>query len=145
MKGKPPTPVRQGPRCMYCGQEQHPARDCTVKGKQCSECGKLNHFATVCCSGPRGRGACGRGLRTSTVRYLSLEDPEHFAPDHQERKWNNAYGYSSPEEEEVFLVTFTNDLKKCQRPQPTCVIDVAGSQVKVPIDTGASVNVMSTQ
>ncbi|KAJ1179120.1 hypothetical protein NDU88_004356 [Pleurodeles waltl] len=58
-------------------------------------------------------------------------------------------GKTSPaekgEEEQVFLISVTNYLRKHRRPQPTCMIKVAGSTVKALIDKGALVNMMSVQ
>ncbi|KAJ1096173.1 hypothetical protein NDU88_001317 [Pleurodeles waltl] len=102
----------------------------------------MNHFTTVCHRGTRGKRAHDRRPITSTVRHLSLGDPGQLELDQQGRKWKNAYEDSSPEEE-VFLISFSNDLKKRHRPRPTCVFDIVGSHVKVLIDMCASVNVMS--
>ncbi|KAJ1208045.1 hypothetical protein NDU88_003435 [Pleurodeles waltl] len=80
-KGKPTTPARQRPCCMYYSREEHAARDCLAQVRLRCQCGKMNHFATVCHSSTQVRGARGRHTQTSTMRHLSPEDPGQFELD----------------------------------------------------------------
>ncbi|KAJ1145411.1 hypothetical protein NDU88_011698 [Pleurodeles waltl] len=140
LKGKSETtaPVKQGPRCTHCGHKEHALKDYPAQGRWCSNCGKRNHFATTCHAGAGIRSTRGRRQVTKTVRHKSREGPKSHGRDQAKAELKHKPEESSPEEEEIFLISFTNDLKKNRRPQPTCVVNIAGSQVKALVDTGGS-------
>ncbi|KAJ1138256.1 hypothetical protein NDU88_004647 [Pleurodeles waltl] len=136
--------IKQGGQCDYCGREEHPLKNCPAHGRTCSSCGRMNHFATVCRGCLRRRGMRGRRDVTRAIKQLPLKDSTTHEARYQAA--HSRLGDSSSEkEEEVFLISYTVDLKQHRRTQLTCVINIAVSLGKALIYTRASVNVMGLQ
>ncbi|KAJ1101884.1 hypothetical protein NDU88_006948 [Pleurodeles waltl] len=121
-KPRPYAPAKPGGRCDYCGREDNNPRDCPAQGRACSNCRKMNHFAAVCKGGVSVRGVRGRRPLSRAIKQLSLD--EHVAQGVCYPALCYSLEDSSPgeDEEAVFLISFTNELKRHQQPQPTCMI-----------------------
>ncbi|KAJ1176891.1 hypothetical protein NDU88_002158 [Pleurodeles waltl] len=79
------------------------------------------------------------------IKQLALED---LRPRNTRLQASRAWPADSSEEkegEEAFLISFSENIKRNCRPQPSCEINIKGSTVTTLIDTGASVNIMGLQ
>ncbi len=100
--------------CYRCGLEGHFARACKIAvGKTCNKCGKIGHFASVCRT---------RINNDREVKVITNESDSESNADSKESAWK-IHGNSHTNE----YVT----------------VKIADQKLKMVMDTGASVNIVS--
>lgn len=115
-------------KCYNCsGTFPHREQPCPARGKTCDSCGKLNHFAK-CCRSKRPQG----GSRRQEVHYMQHTDTAKGPNSNRP----NAGMELTEDSEYLYTVSET----KANLPHAS--IKVGDSNVKVMIDTGASVNII---
>ena len=121
-------------KCYHCGGPYPHDRACPAKGKTCGNCGKLDHFSSVCLQGKaknNGRNTDKQGWGKKTVNKVDAE--QGTAPND---------GLSSTDDEWVLSVHEDHHVNALHGKQPRVTVSVAGVDIPVLMDTGASVNLI---
>ena len=109
-------------KCRNCGREFPHIGTCPARGKTCSNCGKSNHFATVC------------RAKQNPVRL-----PRKTTKGKQQAQKNiktlDTEQNSSSDEEYLYTIIDKKSDNKVN-------VTIGGSQIKIAVDTGATINVI---
>lgn len=118
--GRQKSPTGINKECYFCGGAFPHAggkEKCPAWGKKCTTCGKLNHFAKCC----RSKRKVNKSI-VKTVRQEVQSD--------------------SSDAESLCGIEEVGAVESNTKPRPVRSIKIENHEVKVLIDTGASVNVM---
>ena len=109
-------------KCRNCGREFPHIGTCPARGKTCNNCGKSNHFATVC------------RAKQNPVR---LPRKTTKGKQHAQKNIKTLDTEQNSSSDEEYLYTIT-DKKSDNKVNVT----IGGSQIKIAVDTGATINVI---
>ena len=118
-------------RCFNCGGEFPHKKTCPAKGKQCERCHKYNHFSS-CCSKRFHREA---PYASRTMDQRGVGSNENIG----EIKSNARNKEISNEEDYLYLLELSGKIN------PYANINIQNKNIKVTIDTGASINVIDEE
>ena len=108
-------PRKNGKPCKKCGKEwPHRNGECPAQGQTCRKCNKPNHFAAQC----RSKSTITR--KSTQVRPLDVDN-------------------SDSDDSNYCYAVATSNTK-----HPTANVRISGQKVKFTIDTGSSINVISS-
>ena len=113
------SPQLKHKKCQQSGRDWHPKLQCPAKEKTCNKCFGNNHFANVCRQ-PRQP----QKQQKNKVAKQPTVKPLHHA--------------ESDTSDDDYLYAVNHKNTGC----PTTKVNLAGKQISVMIDTGASINVL---
>ncbi|KAJ1166214.1 hypothetical protein NDU88_006622 [Pleurodeles waltl] len=104
----------------------------------CEERRAAHVATTLCTGGAQEEEERGAGMRQEEESNNCRQRIQHCPrPTTRPPRADSMNSMEDEDGEEVFLISFTNDLKRHRRPQPTCTIDVESCMVK-PLKTPGS-------
>lgn len=117
-------------KCYCCGGPNHWAKNCFYRRKRCDTCGETRHLKTMCGKrDPQGR----RALKL----LVSQEETDEDSTE-------DTASQDSEKEEDNFLHIGVDSVKEKGEAVPMLLqVVVAGVKVKIEVDTGTFVTVMS--
>ncbi len=119
--------------CFHCGGDYPHAGACPAEGKTCGKCGKQNHFASVCQSQRRSK---------TKGKYPRKKIVNTVGPIEQTAATNVNDGLSSSDNEWVLSVDTKHHVNALYGKWPSITVAVAGVNIPVLMDSGASVNLI---
>ena len=118
--------------CHNCGGTYPHAGKCPAKGVTCHVCGKSNHFAKVCQSGDKSK-TPEHSKHYGRKRYGKKQDSKKQSIQQIDQS-------DSDDDPYAWSIHQVNTMKK-----PKVLVTINGSQIKVLIDTGASINLIDSK
>jgi len=111
--------------CHHCGGPYPHTKECPAHGKTCHKCGKMNHFSSVCKSSQSS-------TRHNPVHHVADNTPDNtHQPVVTQVSSDAKYQY-------VYMCN-SDPPVGC----PFAVVDMCDTNVRMMIDTGASLNIIS--
>ena len=120
--------------CYRCGRTNHAAKDCRFRDAECHYCKKKGHIASACRARPPQKSA-GKGQ--------SERKPMHRRAKPQSTRWVATGGSESEASDTEELKLFNVTDRRSRSYQADFIIE--NKQLRMEVDTGAAVSIISEQ